>query len=246
MKPYSSHRVVFGPISFILLLCMQVLLGKGGHAIAGMIPYQNMDAFDSFAEISIHHVFQLILAMSIALVLGKRLGLDFSFHLGDTKKGMWYLTVFTGVFVLISVAQHTLMAMSNQLPVYAFPLNERYVLGTLGFQLLLSGPAEEVVFRALLITLLQYSFGQSVVIKGHLTLEVMLASALFALAHANWSLVPYRFESNYYQMMYAFVLGTIQGIVYQRSKSILYPILMHSFSNVLMIGGGYVFVALFS
>lgn len=102
-----------------------------------------------------------------------------------------------------------------------------------------------MVFRALPIILLQYSFGRSIKIKGNLTLEVILASVLFAFAHVNWSLAPLNFELDYFQILYAFVLGTIQGIVYQRSRSILYPVLMHSFSNVLMVGGGYVFTALF-
>jgi hypothetical protein len=39
--------------------------------------------------------------------------------------------------------------LNNQLPVYAFPLDKRNVIGKLGFQLLLTGPAEEVVYRAL-------------------------------------------------------------------------------------------------
>ncbi len=246
MKSYTYHRVAFGCLTFILLLCMQVYLGKVGHVIAGAIPYQGIDAFDSFAEISIHHAVQLVIAMSLVLVLGKLLNLEFYFQLGDTKKGIRYVAVFTGVFAMVSIAQHTLMAMNDQLPVYAFPLNGRYVLGTLGFQLLLSGPAEEILFRALPIVLLTYAFGQSVVIKGNVTLEVLLASALFAIAHTHWSLLPYTFEADFFQVMYAFVLGTIQGIVYQKSKSILYPMLMHSFSNVLMVGGGYVFVSLFS
>jgi membrane protease YdiL (CAAX protease family) len=69
---------------------------------------------------------------------------------------------------------------------------------------------------------------------------------LFACAHIRWSFAPFTFEADYFQIMYAFVLGTIQGAVYQKSQSILYPVLMHSFSNVLMVGGGYVFTALVS
>ncbi len=69
---------------------------------------------------------------------------------------------------------------------------------------------------------------------------------LFAFAHMKWSLFPVRFEIDTFQIIYAFVLGTIQGIVYQKSKSILYPLLMHSFSNVLMVGGGYLVTAFFT
>jgi membrane protease YdiL (CAAX protease family) len=246
MKILKCNRAAFGAISFIFLLGLQIILGKTGHLVASFIPYQKIDSFDSFAEISIHHAFELIIALLMILFLSKLLNLDFFFRLGDKKTGTKSVILFTLAFLIISIAQHTIMVVNNQLPVYAFPLNAKNILGTLGFQLLLSGPAEEVVFRALPIILLTYSFGKSIKIKGNLTLEVLLASVLFAFAHINWSLMPFTFEVNYFQIIYAFVLGIIQGIVYQRCKSILYPVLMHSFSNVLMVGGGYVFTALFS
>ena len=77
------------------------------------------------------------------------------------------------------------------------------------------------------------------------TLEVILSSLLFVFAHVKWSLIPLTFEADYFQIIYAFTIGTVQGIVYQKTRSILYPILMHSFSNVLMTGGGYLFIKLF-
>lgn len=246
MEKTACRRTFLGIIVSILLLITQIFLGKTGHLIAKRIPYQSIDPFDCFVEISIHHAVELLIALTIILMLSKLLNLDFNFQLGDMKKGIKYLTVFTAVFSVITIAQHAFMALNNQLPIYTFPLNGRNIIGTLGFQLLLSGPAEEVIFRALPITLLTYSFGKSIEIKGSVTLEVILASLLFAFAHVSWSLIPLTFEANYFQIIYAFVLGTIQGIVYQRSKSILYPVLMHSFSNVLMVGGGYVFTVLLS
>ncbi len=246
MEKAERNRTLLGIPVFILLLLTQIFLGKAGSLIAGSVPYQPIDPFDSFAEISIHHATMLFIAMLIILVLSKLLNLNFYFQIGDKKKGVKYLIIFSAVFAVISIVQHTFMALNNQLPVYAFPLDGRNIIGTLGFQLLLSGPAEEVVFRALPITLLTYSFGKSIKLKGSVTLEVVLASVLFAFAHVNWSLIPLTFEADYFQIIYAFVLGTIQGIVYQKSKSILYPVLMHSISNVLMVGGGYVFTVLFS
>jgi membrane protease YdiL (CAAX protease family) len=246
MKRLERNRTLSGIIVFILLLFMQILLGKAGHLLAALVPYQSIDPFDCFAEISIHHAVMLLIGMAIILVLRKLKNLDFYFQLGDKKKGIKYLAVFTASFAVISVAQHAFMVVNGQLPVYAFPLDGRNVIGTLGFQLLLTGPAEEVVFRALPIILLKRSFGESIEIKGNVTLEVILASILFAFAHVSWSISPLHFEADYFQIIYAFVLGTIQGIVYQRTRSILYPVLMHSFSNALMVGGGYVFIALFS
>lgn len=135
------------------------------------------------------------------------------------------------------------MALGGFLPVYSFPFDGRNIIGTLGFQLLLNGSAEEVLYRALPIALLIFSFGKSVKIKGDFTLEVLLASILFAFGHTKWSLSPLSFGADYFQIIYSFAIGTIQGIVYQQSKSILYPVLMHNF---IMVGTGYFFIALFA
>lgn len=242
----KSIRSILGLITFLLLLCMQIASGKVGYVIAGMIPYQHLDTFDSFARISIHHTVQLLIGLAAILVLSKRMHVNFHFELGDKKVGIKILAIFTTTFTVISVLQHAQMAMNNQLPVYGFPLDARNLLGSLGFQLFLSGPTEEVVYRALPVILLSHAFGRSVKIKGCITLEVVMSSVLFTLAHIRWSLVPFTIEADYFQIMYAFVLGTVQGITYQRSRSILYPVLMHSFSNVLMVGGGYAFTALIS
>jgi membrane protease YdiL (CAAX protease family) len=235
---------LLGTVTFISLLIVQILLGKAGTLISGAIPYLSIDPYDSFAAISIHHAVMLIIALALIAVLGKLPDLDFCFQLGDRKKGIRFVAVYAAAFAVISAAQHAFMALNGRLPVYAFPLDARNVAGTLGFQLLLSGPAEEVVFRALPVVLLTRSFGQSVRIKGSVTLEVILASLLFAFAHVSWSLSPLRFKADIFQVIYAFVLGTIQGIAYQRTRSILYPMLMHSISNVFMVGGGYLFAAL--
>ncbi|HBL51077.1 MAG TPA: hypothetical protein DDZ65_12620 [Firmicutes bacterium] len=243
MERLKNNRTLLGIIVFVSLFFLQVLLGKAGHLLANIIPHQQIDPYGSFAGISIHHICQMIIALIVILVLSKLLKTNFCFQLGDVKKGMKYLALFTAAFAIISLVIHVFMYVNNQLPSYSFPLDKRNIIGTLSFQLFLSGPSEEVVFRALPITVLMYAFGKSISVKGNITLEVILASVLFSFAHISWSLSPFTINIDFFQIFYAFVLGTIQGIVYQRTRSILYPILMHSISNVLMVGIGYLFVA---
>ncbi len=244
MEKSGQNRNLFGMVIFILLLAVQIFLGKAGHFFANMFVYQQIDPYDIFAGISIHHIIQMIIALIVIILLSNLLHIDFYFKLGDISKGKKYLAIFTAVFAVISVALHILMYVNDQLPIYDFPLDVRNILGTLGFQLFLSGPSEEIVFRALPITLLIFAFGNSKSIKGNITLEVLLSSVLFSFAHVNWSLNPFVFDVDLFRISYAFVLGTIQGVVYQRSKSILYPMIMHSVSNTLMVGTGYVFYGL--
>lgn len=243
MKTSENIRILRGVSVFVLLLAVQILIGKAGNFFANIISSRQIDPHGSFFSISIHHAVQMVIALTVILILSKPLKTNFYFQTGDVKKGIKYLTVFTLSFAVISLVIHMVMRAGNQLPDYSFPLDRRNIIGTLGFQFFLSGPSEEVIFRALPVTVLSYAFGRSIPIKNNVTLEVLLASALFSFAHISWSLRPFVFDANYFQIFYAFALGTIQGVVYQRSKSILYPVLMHSISNVLMVGTGYLFAA---
>lgn len=246
-KNKAVKRAFLGILTFILLLVMQILFGKAGTYISNLIPYQQIDPFDTFMGLTVHHTVMGLLGLLLILVLCKILHHNFYFQLGNTKKGLEAVLIYAAVFLVLAVGLQAFNVLNNQPSTYAFPLDARNVIGTLGFQLLLSGPAEEILYRALPIIILELAFGKSIrLIKGGFTLEVMLASLLFAFGHVSWSLVPFNIQADYFQLGYAFVLGTIQGIVYQRTKSILYPMLMHSFSNVLMVGVGYIFSAIFA
>jgi len=56
------------------------------------------------------------------------------------------------------------------------------------------------------------------------------------MAHINWTLSPFTIKVDYFQLFYAFILGVIQGVAYQKSRSIVYLALMHSVSNFFTIG----------
>jgi membrane protease YdiL (CAAX protease family) len=86
--------------------------------------------------------------------------------------------------------------------------------------------------------------GKSTKTKWGITLETIIAAFLFSIAHIKWSLFPFTIEADYFQLFYAFAQGIIAGKAYQDSQSIIYPMLMHSFSNVLMVGAGYLFLLL--
>lgn len=115
---------------------------------------------------------------------------------------------------------------------------------TLGFQLLLSGTSEEVLFRALPIGILTFRIGsnnEKKFTKLNLSYEVIIAAVLFSIAHIRWTINPFSIDMNYLQLIYCFVLGIVYGKAYQESNSVIYPMLMHSISNVIMVGLGYIF-----
>jgi membrane protease YdiL (CAAX protease family) len=243
-KRADQKKILLYGIMILLLLILQKVLGKVGGSVADLLPCERFDPYKAFTWVFVHHITEALIALVVIMILSKLLKVDFGFGLGDRKKGIKYVVVFTGIFAGVTLICHILMLIYDMLPVYDFPLNKNNILGTLGFQLLLSGPAEEILYRALPITMLVYILGKSLKVKWGITLETLIASFLFAIAHVKWSVFPITFEANYFQLFYAFVLGTIAGKAYQESHSIIYPMFMHSISNVLMVGTGYLFLLL--
>lgn len=125
---------------------------------------------------------------------------------------------------------------------YNYPLNGRNVAGTLAFQLFLSGPSDEILFRALPVALLAYMMKN--ISKGNVFLSSMIAAFLFSIAHINWSVTASGLNLSYdiFQLIYAFVLGTVQGIIFLKTESVYYSMAIHSISNVLSVGIGYLIV----
>ena len=142
------------------------------------------------------------------------------------------------IYVLISyVVGYSL----NTIVPYAYELNVANVLGTLGFQLFLSGTSEEILFRAFPITVLGGVIGK--VNKKGYAFIIVIASVLFSVAHIQWSLFPVSLTFSWFQLIYAFILGIAYGFTYVKSESIIYPMIMHGLSNFFMVGIGYIFMA---
>lgn len=52
----------------------------------------------------------------------------------------------------------------------------------------------------------------------------------------NFSFAPFAVVYNPLQVVMAIVLGLFYGDCYEKTKSIYYPMMMHSISNIVMVG----------
>jgi membrane protease YdiL (CAAX protease family) len=242
-KKFIGLKNVFLYAAVVLLLFVfSQALGKAGGAVADMFSYKKLDPDNAFAPISVHHVTIMLLSLVPVFILRRPLKSDFGFCIGNVRKGTRFVLIYTAVFAAITLVIHVFMLINNSLPVYDYPLNTRNILGTLGFQLLLSGPAEEIVYRALPITILARLSVDNRKAKQVISTDVIIASFLFAIAHIKWSLSTFAIEADYFQLIYAFAQGIISGKLYKDSRSAIYPMMIHSISNVLMVGTGYLFL----
>jgi membrane protease YdiL (CAAX protease family) len=82
------------------------------------------------------------------------------------------------------------------------------------------------------------------VAKWDISVATILAAVFFAIAHIKWTVSPFTISADPLQLVYCLILGTVYGIVYQKTESVLYPMLMHSFTNVIAVGLGFIRQAL--
>lgn len=243
---WKMVKIIQGFLLLIALFVFQVFSGKLAWAVADLFSYDAVDPNDVFARLSVHHLTQMLIALAVIWIINVTTRVGFGLHLGARKLGMRIFLIFLVSIGLIALIYHILMYAIGQPVTFDYPLTRRNILGTWAFQLFLSGPAEEIVYRALPVTLLVLVFGRNIPVSENVTLEVVLAALLFAVAHIGWTISPFAItELNISGVVYAFGMGILNGVVYQKSRSVLYPMLMHSASNVLMVGTGYAFAILF-
>lgn len=222
-------------ITVILLSFLLLFIPRVAGLFADLFDYSPIDPDGSFAWISVHHIFQALVFLLIMVLLKKRYGFDFGFHWGDKTIGKTITLRFFKYFTLYTIGSFIFLILTNGFQSFQFPLTATNIFGYLGFQLLLSGPSEELIFRAFAITAFSLLL-KGKIISEHLSLANLIAALVFAMAHMSFSFAPFGVTYNMPQLLLAFVLGIFYGICYEKSGSMYYPMIMHSFSNVLMVG----------
>lgn len=242
VKKQSKPTIISATV--LILFIVQQLCSKIGIFIANQFSYHWIDPEGIFAWISVHHITQMFLAIVVIILVRRIKKIDFGFRIGNVAVGLKYTITFSVIiFIYVLIIYFVRYAFFTIMP-YPYILNAKNIGGSMLFQILLSGPSEEILFRALPITVLVSIMGGSKKIKvqkWHTSLEIIIAAALFSIAHINWSIAPFWINADYSQLLYALVLGLAYGKAYQESKSIIYPMAMHSISNFIYVGIGFIF-----
>ena len=214
-----------------LLLAVPRLSG----IIANLFDYQAIDPDGAYAWISVRHLIQALIILIFIAILNIVKPLKYGFGWGNKEVGKKYVVSFTIIFGAGSLVSHVLTILTGSFQQFPYPLTASNILGQLSFQLLLSGPSEELIFRAFAITML------GIVIKnrwfnGKASAANIIAAVIFGLAHMSFSFAPFGVVYNPFQVVMAIVLGLFYGDCYEKTKSIYYPMMMHSISNIMMVG----------
>ena len=240
MKSIKTKKLIHIVFTILSLFAVQTFASKLGSVIADLFNYTAIDNNGVFMNISVHHIIQMAVALIIIFAMSKKNRLDFHLKPKADKSGVLYTAIFAVIILMYVLISHIVGYSLGTITPYGYEINTINVVGTLGFQLFLSGTSEEILFRALPITILV-----SLICKDNKTGKtfiILIASALFSVAHINWTVFPFTLSFDWFQLIYAFILGIAYGITYIKTKSIIYPMIMHGLSNFFMIGIGYIFM----
>jgi len=244
MEKIKIKKTIYILLAILGLFIFQTFASKLGGFIADLFQYEVIDKDGTFMSVSVHHIVQMIVALVLIFVISKKSYLDFWLIPRLNKSGILYTAIFAIVILIYVLISYVVGYSLNTIVPYEYELNISNVLGTLGFQLFLSGTSEEILFRALPITVLG-----GVICKDNkksYTFIIVIASVLFSVAHIRWTLFPVSISFSWFQLIYAFILGIAYGLTYVRSESIIYSMIMHGLSNFFMVGMGYIFMAIMS
>lgn len=239
-KIIKSKYTQLLPLTAVIFL-LQKIIDRLSWKTAFLFDYSAIDKDDVFMALSIHHIMLTVFTLIIILVLHKLRHLDFRLKPKVDKIGIKYTILYCIAVLFYYILVYIIGIATNSVGVYDYELNAVNVIGTLGFQFLLTGMAEELLFRALPVICLS-----SVCNKNNRSINIailFLTSLLFAIAHINFN-VP--FSSQWFNVLYAFINGAANGFVFLHSKSIIYPMIMHGVSNFISVGGCYLYMALSS
>ena len=220
-------------VLFISLLLLGVPRLSG--MIASFFDYQAMDPDGAYAWISVHHIVQTLIFIIIIVLLNMVKPFDYGFGWGDKEVGKKYVLSFTLIFGAGSLASHLFLILTSSFQQFEYPLTAANIIGQISFQLLLSGPSEELIFRAFAITMLALVIKDRV-FNGKASAANIIAAVIFGVAHMSFSFTPFAVSYNPFQVVLSFVLGFFYGDCYEKSKSMYYPMMMHSISNIVMMG----------
>ncbi len=149
---------------------------------------------------------------------GKKLNFDFS-----TKPFRVYLLIFPMMLGMMMIADYITQFIPTEGPL----LGPLYDIYTELLQSIAEDSVALIIMTVILAPILEEILFRGILMRGLINnkmdpkIAIILAALIFGLVHFN----PWQFVG-------AFLLGLVLGLVYYKTKSLLMPILLHAFNNL--------------
>jgi membrane protease YdiL (CAAX protease family) len=193
------------------------------------------------------HFWQTALAL-IAIAL---IRLTFPFDAGlrwpREKTYIWPAILWGAFFgVLMTVVDYLPDLLAHHPMDLGFPVTRDNVLGWTFFEGVYVGPTEEILFRSLLVGYLMAAMpGKLTLGRFSMSWAGVIVAAIFALAHVTSFITRPSFAAAG-QQLYAFALGVLYAYWFEKSRSVVAPIIGHNVSDVVEYAICFALIALWS
>lgn len=180
----------------------------------------------------VHHAFQLAFALAAIAIVKRFRPFDAGLR---WPPGKTYIlpAVLWGTFfgVLMLLVDHAPDLFARRVPDLGFPYTRQNVAGWLFFEGVYVGPTEEIPFRSLLVGYLMAAMPARLRVgRYEMSWAGVIVAAIFALAHAQ-NLVTHPSWAAFGQQVYAVALGILYAYWFEKSRSIVAPIVGHNVSD---------------
>lgn len=180
------------------------------------------------------HLAQFLYALLAIVVIKRIYPGDYGLH---PPRGKTYIgwAIFWGLVfgVLMTAVDYWPQILQMKPPSdKPYPLTAFNLAGWFSFEGIFVGPSEEALFRGLLVAYLMRAMPGSVSLGRYsMSGAGIVVAVLFALAHiGNFFIAPLSMALG--QQIYALALGILYAYWYEKSKSLVAPIIGHNVSDV--------------
>jgi membrane protease YdiL (CAAX protease family) len=201
---------------------------------------------DRFMIKVLHQLFQGLLAVLALKLLMRKPFAELGFKCGNSVQGIkyifYFLVLWTWVVVIFYIVSlHINPGFAQYILGYYQPDREN-IIRTLSYEGTMTGLGEELLYRALVLLPLMKYWDRCVRI-GRLEIPhaVLLSGLIFAVGHIGFTFVPFQLVSiDYLQVTFNFILGIWWGMIFIKTKSLLWPVIAHNSSNFMMYLIGFI------
>jgi len=235
MKIVSILKIILVPIILALIVKS---INVFSFYVAELL-YNEISTWDSdnsFLVLSIHHIIQAFLALTIIFVYGKfrKIGFEnFGFRKTGFYKAFKYVLIFIAIWAFIQTfSGFILVKYFNEPILFGFPLTPKNYLGRLAFQVFLSGTSEEILFRVMVIVILSDIFKNALNKRNSFYYLIFISTIIFMFDHINFRLSPFGITHfNILQQLTLLIFGIFYGWLFIKYKNYWAVAIAHSCLN---------------
>ena len=178
----QKSKYVITAIFIVALFAVQFLFSRLGFLISQLFDCSSLDPDNLFAQVAVHHIIQMHCAGADLYCWKAKKTEGFNLRPRVDSKGLKDTLLFALAITVYYLVVYIIGSFTNTISTYDYELNAVNVSGTLEFQLFLSGPSEEILFRSLPIAVLLTVLDPDS--KRDRAIAVISAAALFGIAQS--------------------------------------------------------------